>query len=257
MIEPVDSPSETESQREPEAAAPLLAGAIRLPRSRLMAIGVVGAVVVIAGIGVLSGVSRSRRSDLDSGDGIRIGTTSAQRIPQATPIQQVIGAEPGAEPIGAPVETRSDNAPVLLDQPSTPDLEAARDRHGAPDEGAVAGSSSPSSPETPETAPDSRFSSPPNVPSSAAGHDDDAPSFACAAPRTRIQALICSDAHLAAADRRVRVAYRRAMVESADPEALAASQARWRAARDVAAEHQDAGALADLYASRLRELEPR
>jgi uncharacterized protein YecT (DUF1311 family) len=76
---------------------------------------------------------------------------------------------------------------------------------------------------------------------------------ACAA-ESRADALVCADPRLAAADRRLARAYRQAEAAGVEPGRLQRQQARWRAAREAAAE-QAPGAVAQVYDARIAELE--
>lgn len=77
------------------------------------------------------------------------------------------------------------------------------------------------------------------------------PGFDCRAARRAAERLICADDTLARLDRRLAVAYARAMALSPDRNALRAGQRGFLAARDGMA---DAGAMAALYAARIEQL---
>jgi len=76
---------------------------------------------------------------------------------------------------------------------------------------------------------------------------------ACAA-ESRAEALLCGDPKLAAADRRLAAAYRRAVQAGASPDRLRRQQGRWLAARETAAEEAP-WAVAQVYEARISELE--
>lgn len=257
MTHPVDSEAEgarfeAETPDEPSAALP--AGAIRLPRSRLVAIGILGAGLVIAAAGVLTGMSHSRQG-LDSGDGIRVESSGA--IPAkplaSTPVMALAGAEPGSDPIGTPVGDAKPppSEPSELATPSQPGALVAPGGQQTLVRPQDAGSRG-------ALVADDTLSTPRGDRSTVqvASTDGGTP-LACLGSQNRVQSVICSDSHLAAADARMRRAFRKALAESDDPDALQAEQARWRSARDRAALQGDAGALADLYSARIRELEPQ
>ena len=65
---------------------------------------------------------------------------------------------------------------------------------------------------------------------------------------------MCGDAGLAAADRRLAQAWRRAMASGADPRTLRQDQGDWLAIREDAAAHSRR-ALAQVYAQRTAELD--
>ena len=76
---------------------------------------------------------------------------------------------------------------------------------------------------------------------------------ACAA-ESRAEALLCGNPKLAAADRRLAAAYRRAVQAGASPDRLRRQQGRWLAARETAAEEAP-WAVAQVYEARISELE--
>ncbi len=244
----------------PEAPSALPAGAIGLPRSRYVIAGVGGVVALIAAVGIGVGMSKSRHTDLGDSITIESGkTVPAPGVAQATPVMQLAGAEPGSDPIGTP--TGDPNPPpasdkgTVLTTPSQPTQLVAPDGSGPLLQGPRAGRETlvrPRDRDGPDDA-GAVVTDQPRVASTEAGGVP----LACLSPRNHMQSLMCSDPHLAAADARVRQAFRRALAESDDPDALQAEQARWRAARDRAADRNDAGALADLYSNRIKELEPR
>lgn len=79
------------------------------------------------------------------------------------------------------------------------------------------------------------------------------PPRACDAD-SRAEALVCGDPKLAAADRRLTAAYRRAVQAGASPDRLRRQQGRWLAARETAAEEAP-WAVAQVYEARISELE--
>lgn len=76
----------------------------------------------------------------------------------------------------------------------------------------------------------------------------------CADAGSRAEAVVCADPRLAAADRRLRQAYDRALDAGASPRRLDRQQGRWLAAREDAA-RDDPRAVAEVYEARIAELE--
>lgn len=76
---------------------------------------------------------------------------------------------------------------------------------------------------------------------------------ACASAHGRAAQLVCADPELAAVDRALNQAYRRALRSGASPDELRADQRDWLAAREDAA-RRSPRTLADLYAQRIEEL---
>jgi uncharacterized protein YecT (DUF1311 family) len=76
----------------------------------------------------------------------------------------------------------------------------------------------------------------------------------CAGSRSRAEALVCADPQLAAYDRDLNRAYRRALGSGAvAPDDLRADQRDWLEEREQAA-RRSPGAMADVYAQRIEEL---
>ena len=80
------------------------------------------------------------------------------------------------------------------------------------------------------------------------------PSFDCNYARTRSEQMVCGDADLAAADRRLDRAYRQAVEAGVPPRVLRNHQDRWLDVREDAARYSPQ-AVANVYAQRTRELE--
>lgn len=80
-----------------------------------------------------------------------------------------------------------------------------------------------------------------------------APSYDCDLARTRAERMVCEDPHLALQDRRLDRAFRRAVDAGVPYGALRAEQDDWLAIREDAAGY-DAGAVSDVYAQRIDEL---
>jgi len=78
-------------------------------------------------------------------------------------------------------------------------------------------------------------------------------SFDCATARPGAEEMVCGDAALAAADRAMGQAYRRAMRSGADPDDLRQEQRDWVAIREDAA-LRSREALAQVYDQRILEL---
>ena len=79
-------------------------------------------------------------------------------------------------------------------------------------------------------------------------------SFDCGTARPGAEQAVCSDPGLAAADRQLARAYRRALRSGADPESLRQEQRDWLSIREDAAQHSR-GALASVYGQRIAELD--
>jgi uncharacterized protein YecT (DUF1311 family) len=78
--------------------------------------------------------------------------------------------------------------------------------------------------------------------------------FDCAGARSAAEAMVCGDSDLAAVDRELARAYRRALQSgSAAPSAIRADQRDWLAIREDAARHSRR-ALANVYQQRIEEL---
>jgi uncharacterized protein YecT (DUF1311 family) len=75
----------------------------------------------------------------------------------------------------------------------------------------------------------------------------------CAGARSEAEQMVCGDPDLAAADREMSRAYRRALQSGAAPADLRAEQRDWLAIREDAARHSRR-ALADVYEQRIDEL---
>jgi uncharacterized protein len=79
-------------------------------------------------------------------------------------------------------------------------------------------------------------------------------SFDCVTARPGAEQAVCADPGLAAADRRLAQAWRRAMASGADPMELRQEQRDWLAIREDAAT-RSRRALAQVYAQRTAELD--
>jgi len=91
------------------------------------------------------------------------------------------------------------------------------------------------------------------LPVSAAPQPAAAGDPACTGARSRAAQLLCADPELAAADREMTSAYRRALRAGAPPDQLQADQREWSAAREDMA-RRSPRAVADLYQQRIDEL---
>jgi len=80
------------------------------------------------------------------------------------------------------------------------------------------------------------------------------PSFNCRQARTESERLVCGDQRLAAYDRRLNRAFNQAVRSGVSYRELRREQDRWLRARENAA-RQDPAAVADVYRSRIGELE--
>ncbi|WP_411851322.1 lysozyme inhibitor LprI family protein [Stenotrophomonas sp. LGBM10] len=79
------------------------------------------------------------------------------------------------------------------------------------------------------------------------------PSFDCAKASSRVEAMICADAELAALDRETADTFRNVRANAVDAGALSAAQGQWR--REVRDACADADCIGDAYRARLAELE--
>jgi len=80
------------------------------------------------------------------------------------------------------------------------------------------------------------------------------PSFDCRGPLTRAQQMVCGDARLAAADRRLSQAYAAALAAGGPHDQLRSEQGDWLAIREDAARYSNR-AMLNIYEQRTRELE--
>jgi len=80
------------------------------------------------------------------------------------------------------------------------------------------------------------------------------PSFDCREAQTAAQRMVCNDARLAAADRRMSRAYAAALAARGSEDQLDAEQADWLAIREDAARYSSRAVL-NVYEQRTRELE--
>jgi uncharacterized protein YecT (DUF1311 family) len=78
-------------------------------------------------------------------------------------------------------------------------------------------------------------------------------SFDCAAARAGAEQMVCSDPQLAAADRQLARAFRRALDSGVPPAELRADQRDWLSVREDAARHSPR-AVASIYDQRIEEL---
>jgi uncharacterized protein len=78
-------------------------------------------------------------------------------------------------------------------------------------------------------------------------------SFDCSAARPGAEQLVCSDPSLAAADRRLARAYRRAIEAGLPMDELRTEQGDWLAIREDAARHSPR-AVQNIYEQRIQEL---
>ncbi len=84
--------------------------------------------------------------------------------------------------------------------------------------------------------------------------EDAGPAFDCRDARTRAEAMVCEDPQLAAADRRMNEAFRRAAQAGAPYDQLRYEQEDWLSIRERAA-RRSPQAVAQVYAQRIDELD--
>jgi uncharacterized protein YecT (DUF1311 family) len=236
---PMDPPAEPWSDTTyhgfagpPEAPPPRR----RLPRvtGRAVAIGAVAAIAV----GVVLGVWAKPNFGKDP-------TDAAERI--ATPVPIEVGKPPPPEPI------RSAGKLEVL----APDQAAAARAANAPPPSMAAAYGLAPPPPLPDAA---RTPSSALTPSPALRQPPVATPAAdrtgadCSGARSGAEAMVCGDPDLAAADRELSRAYRRALQSgAAPPGAVRADQRDWLAIREDAARHSRR-ALASVYQQRIDEL---
>lgn len=212
---------------EPEPAPPATPPR-RRPSPLIVLLGVAGALT----LGVLFGLWA--RPELLVGS-----RPMAAAVPPHTPA----GPEAGQIPLVVAPPARTDPPPRAPDRLQTlpPEMAATAQAPSSPAPD-VAGAAppepaAPTWPDVAETPPAPRY----------------AASFDCATARPGAEEMVCEDPALAAADRRMARAYRRAMGSGVDPEDLRQEQRDWTAIREDAAMHSRQ-ALAQVYAQRTEEL---
>ena len=144
-------------------------------------------------------------------------------LPQAPARPAQVQAPPTFGPETPPAEDASQTAPAPIPAPRV-------DRTASPPSPAV-----PAPPAVLQRAPGPRAS------------------FDCSTARPGAEAMVCGDPGLAAADRELSRAYRRALASGAPPGAIRADQRDWLAIREDAARHSRR-ALAEVYQQRIDEL---
>ena len=200
--------------------------------------GVAVAVVLGVGLGFLA------RPKLDVG-----GARSAQASQPAPSLGQVpIAVAPAPAPTALTSQGRLEVLPPDLARLASP--QAALPKAPVADAGALPPPPPALAPEpAPALAPAPAMAAPAPAPAPAIRA-----SFDCATARPGAEQAVCGDAGLAAADRRLAQAWRRAMASGADPRALRQEQGDWLAIREDAAAHSRR-ALAQVYAQRTAELD--
>jgi uncharacterized protein YecT (DUF1311 family) len=218
-----------ESGRDPEATPPPATPPRHRPSPLVLLLGVAGALT----LGVLFGLWA--RPELLVGS-----RPMASAVPPHTPSAP---ASAGRVPLVVAPPARTDPPPRAPDRLQTlpPEMAAAASAPPAPTpeipQAAPPEPAAPTSPEAAEAAP------PPRYPAS----------FDCATARPGAEEMVCEDPALAAADRRMARAYRRAMGSGVDPDDLRQEQRDWTAIREDAAMHSRQ-ALAQVYDQRIEEL---
>lgn len=138
---------------------------------------------------------------------------------------------------------------IVVDQPAPPPPIAASTGKLEvlpPDMIAAAPKAPPRAPARPLVAPDP-------LPRLAEVEDRPAPGFECRDARTRAEAMVCEDPALAAADRRMNEAFRRAAQSGTPYDELRGEQDDWLSIRERAA-RRSPEAVAQIYAQRIDEL---
>jgi uncharacterized protein YecT (DUF1311 family) len=209
------------------------------PRRALLAGGVAGALALGVAFGLMmrpqliSANAPAKPSAPAAAPASAAPAAAAAQVPismRAPPKPEPIPRAPGKlqtlPPEMAAAARAQAQPPVLTIDPPAPSTSV-----GAP---AVAAAAAPAS-EEPAPAPRLRAS------------------FDCATARPGAEEMICSNATLAAADRQMARAYRRAMASGLDPYDLRQEQRDWVAIREDAARHSER-ALEDVYDQRIHEL---
>jgi uncharacterized protein YecT (DUF1311 family) len=212
------------SGREPEATPPP-APPRRRPSPLVLLLGVAGALT----LGVLFGLWA--RPELLVG-----ARPMASAVPPHTPS----GPEgAGQVPLVVAPPARTDPPPRAPDRLQTlpPEMAAAAPAPSPTPDVSGAEPTAPPEPDAAEAPPAPRY----------------AASFDCATARPGAEEMVCEDPALAAADRRMARAYRRAMGSGVDPEDLRQEQRDWTAIREDAA-MRSRQALAQVYDQRIAEL---
>lgn len=217
----------------------------RAPPPALVAGGVVAALALGAVLGFIA-----RPELIGGGDRQASAAPSSQTMASPTP-----AAHPPAAQVPIAV---APPAPAAAPQPQgrleilPPEMAAAvrapaqphAAGHDAEDAGAVASAANPEAPTVLPLSP----------PAAAAPAPPGRASFDCATARPGAEQMVCADPQLAAADREMSRAYRRALGSGADPADLRQEQRDWLAIREDAARHSRR-ALAQVYDQRIQDLD--
>lgn len=175
--------------------------------------------------------------------GLLFGLWARPELIGSKPTPAVEQASVGQIPLTvSPPATTSDPIPRAPGRLETlpPEMAAAARTQAAPQAAAPAPQSALAAPVEPQAAEAPRKEQFPT-------------SFDCATARPGAEEMVCGDAALAAADRAMGQAYRRAMRSGVDPEDLRQEQRDWVAIREDAA-LRSREALAQVYDQRIVEL---
>ena len=218
------------------------------PRPAWLAAGVAAAVVLGVGFGFLARPELARAPA-----GAKVPTAqgqSAQLAPPQAPVPITIGKPPPAAAIPQPqgkLETLPPEMAAAARQPVRP--------HEAAQASAEASAIAPqTTPVLPSVQPPSPSSAPPAEAAAPQARPQLRASFDCSAARAGAEQMVCGDPELAAADRQMASAYRRALRAGADPFDLRQEQRDWVVIREDAARHSRR-ALAQVYDQRIQELD--
>jgi uncharacterized protein YecT (DUF1311 family) len=233
---------------EPAASAPEPQRR-RLPTRTLMIGGVIAALV----LGVLFGLL-ARPQLVGSKPTMSPATTAAPPAPAVAPgaaqVPIAVNPPPAPEPLPrAPgrLETLPPDMAAASRPPPPTSRSAVRQQAVAPTLPAIAPPQAAQAPVAPT----------PPTPQAAPAPFEPAPtyraSYDCATARPGAEQAVCSDPGLAAADRRMARAYRRAIQSGIAPEDLRQEQRDWMMIREDAARHSRQ-ALGQVYEQRIREL---
>lgn len=174
--------------------------------------------------------------------GLLFGLWARPELIGSKPTPPVEQASAGQIPLTVSPPAASDPIPRAPGRLETlpPDMAAAARTQSLPQidtPGSEVVPATAAAPEAAETPPTERFQT----------------SFDCATARPGAEEMVCGDAALAAADRAMGQAYRRAMRAGADPDELRQEQRDWVAIREDAALHSRS-ALGQVYEQRIQEL---
>jgi uncharacterized protein YecT (DUF1311 family) len=223
----------------------------RRSRRTLLAVGLTAALAAGVAFGY---VARLEFLNGPAGPRPAAAAVSAPPAPASAPTPPLMIAQPPSPPTApaAPVAGRLETLPPEMAAASqgpvhrraeSPDAALPDDAAPAPLQAAATEAAQPAAAAAEAPAAPEASDAPPQLHAS----------FDCAAARTEAEQLVCSDPVLAAADRQMARAYRRALRAGIDPAGLSQEQQDWTAIREDAARHSRR-AVAQVYDQRIHEL---